>query len=213
MKRNRPLVCGVGKIDVDYPVALNSKAGGKWKVTWQCPFYTRWQHMLIRCYSESHQKAHPAYVGSSVDERWFSLTSFIEWAKDKYSEGLALDKDILIKGNKVYSPEACCFVPSYINNLLLIRQSKRGDCPLGVTRSGHRFQAFCRGAEKENLGRYATPEEAHSVWQSNKIDRMRGVLQRYKTEVFYDEAVYNALCLRITNLEEELSCKKETLSL
>lgn len=46
--------------------------------------------------------------------------------------GWALDKDILVKGNKIYSPETCCFVPQEINNLFTKRKSCRGTLPIGV---------------------------------------------------------------------------------
>lgn len=213
MNRTRPLVCGVGIIDTDHPVVVTSKIEGKWKTTWKCPFYTRWQQMMIRCYSNSHQLSHPAYVGCTVHEDWHSLSRFTEWAKSQYSEGLALDKDILVKDNTVYSPDTCCFVPQYINNLFLVRDRNRGDYPLGVSKSGKKYQAFCRGVGNGNLGRYDTPEEAHRKWQECKIGRIKEVLEKYKKEIFYNEVVYTAICGRITTLEEDLLCKKETLSL
>lgn len=43
-----------------------------------------------------------------------------------------LDKDILVAGNKIYSPETCLFVPNRINSLL-IRGVKTGPLPLGVS--------------------------------------------------------------------------------
>ena len=43
-----------------------------------------------------------------------------------------LDKDILCKGNKVYSSETCVFVPARINSIILNSQNRRGDLPVGV---------------------------------------------------------------------------------
>ena len=43
-----------------------------------------------------------------------------------------LDKDILFKGNKIYSSETCVFVPQSINMLFVKRDSKRGNLPIGV---------------------------------------------------------------------------------
>lgn len=216
MKRTKPLLYGVGKIDVEYPVALCTKVDGKWKTTWRCPIYKKWSQMLGRCYSESHQRTHPSYKGCTVDPCWFSLSEFSLWMNSFYWEGLSLDKDIILEMNKVYSPDTCCFVPPYINNLFLTRGKKRGDYPLGVSKSLKRYCAGCKsgnGAVTLHLGTYDTPEEAHRAWQQCKISRIKETIERYKSEVFYDERVYTALCLRIYRLEEDILCKKETLSL
>ena len=53
--------------------------------------------------------------------------------KDDNGRLYHLDKDILVKGNKVYSPETCCFVPQEINSLLVTSVRSRGDQPIGVS--------------------------------------------------------------------------------
>ena len=45
-------------------------------------------------------------------------------------EGKQLDKDIVIPGNKVYSPDACIFVDKRINNLMTSRNSRA--LPIGI---------------------------------------------------------------------------------
>ena len=46
---------------------------------------------------------------------------------------MELDKDILFKGNKIYSPSTCIYVPHRINSLFTKSDSARGDYPIGVT--------------------------------------------------------------------------------
>lgn len=92
--------------------------------------------MLTRCYNHKSLKKNPSYIGCSVCDEWLTYSNFKRWYEDPingYREGYHLDKDILVKGNKVYSPETCCFVPHSINCLLLTRQRKRGALPIGVT--------------------------------------------------------------------------------
>ena len=84
--------------------------------------YRLWNGMINRCYNEKSLMKYPSYAKCSVDERWKYLSAFKEWCNNQIGfeqEGWTLDKDILIKGNKVYSPETCCFVPAEINTLIL----------------------------------------------------------------------------------------------
>ena len=39
---------------------------------------------------------------------------------------MCLDKDILVKGNKIYSPNTCIFAPENINNLLQLIKENPG---------------------------------------------------------------------------------------
>jgi hypothetical protein len=56
-----------------------------------------------------------------------------------------LGKDILVKGNKIYSYETCVFVPQRINELFTKRQNERGDYPIGVSlhESQNRLRVRC----------------------------------------------------------------------
>ena len=77
--------------------------------------------MLGRCYNEYNLKRRPTYKGCEVCDEWLNFQNFAEWFDNNYytidNEAVCLDKDILIKGNKTYSPEACVFVPITINSL------------------------------------------------------------------------------------------------
>ena len=88
--------------------------------------------MIQRCYSDKLQERFPTYRGCSVCDGWLLLSNFKEWYDIHYRDGMSLDKDILIPGNKVYSPDTCRFVPGYINSLLTNAGAIRGDYPLGV---------------------------------------------------------------------------------
>jgi len=86
---------------------------------------------------------------------------------------LELDKDILFKGNKVYSPEICCFVPHVINTLFLNCKKNRGDLPLGVhfdkSKGKYRAEMSFMG-EQIKLGTFDTVETAFAKYKEYKGD-------------------------------------------
>ena len=122
-KQTKRLVYGYGINDLDEPIKVNGR---------HLKFYSTWRDMIRRCYSKKCQAKQPTYRGCLVCPDWLSLSNFKEWFNINYREGMELDKDILIQGNKVYCPEACSFVPRYINSLLCDSGAIRGDYPLGV---------------------------------------------------------------------------------
>lgn len=109
----KSLVYGVGINDVDYIIRIKKNK----KLIWSCPFYIKWKTMLERCYSLKYQKKNPTYIGCSVCPEWRYFSAFRLWMENQKWQGLQLDKDLLVKGNKVYSPNTCCFLPQAINSL------------------------------------------------------------------------------------------------
>ena len=123
-KKTQKLVCGIGVNDLTEPVKKNGR---------NLKFYDTWVHMLQRCYSEKCQTKKPTYRGCSACDEWLLLSNFKVWFDTNYRDGMSLDKDILIQGNKVYCPETCRFVPGYINSLMTDAGAIRGELPLGVS--------------------------------------------------------------------------------
>jgi len=78
-----------------------------------------WVRMIRRCYDK--QSCYSTYSNCSVCEDWLIFTNFASWYKEHYREGWQLDKDILSNGEKIYSPETCCFVPIEINSIFTSR--------------------------------------------------------------------------------------------
>ena len=120
-------VCGIGfNSGGNYETSLNKK---------QLKVYKLWAAMMNRCYNPIYLKQKPNYIGCAVCEEWHDFQNFAKWF---YSERFhifkyELDKDILIKGNKIYSPETCCLVPHSINMLITNSGSKSGDYPQGIS--------------------------------------------------------------------------------
>ena len=169
---SRKLVFGVGVNDSDYMV--KPKVNGK-KLT--CLYYERWHAMIGRCYSSKYQERQPSYKGCSVCDEWLLFSNFRSWMMSQDWQGLELDKDIKIKGNKIYSPDTCLFIPRSLNGLLCNSESKKGKYPQGVTLSKRvHFLARIRCEGKLTyLGSFKKPEEASQAYQkarANKIQQL-----------------------------------------
>ena len=79
-----------------------------------------WHNMYNRCYREDYLEKNPQYKGCSICDEWLNdREAFYNWVAENYyiidGEQIDLDKDILVKGNKVYSPDTCIFAPHVIN--------------------------------------------------------------------------------------------------
>ena len=99
--------------------------------------YNTWKHMLTRVYNKKYKEKHPTYENCTICEEWLNFQNFAKWYEENYYEvegqRMHLDKDILIKGNKMYSSETCVFVPQRINELFTKNNRIRGDYPIGIT--------------------------------------------------------------------------------
>lgn len=168
LRKKNKLVQGIGINDADY--ATQPKINGKQVM---CPYYFTWRNMLIRCYSEKWQEHNPTYKGCSVCPEWLSFMNFRKWMQKQDWQGKELDKDLLVKGNKVYSPSTCVFVDAMTNSFTNDHVRSRGDYPLGVCRDKCKgeFMAQCRNPftkRKEKLGYFTCPNEAHLAWKKRK---------------------------------------------
>jgi hypothetical protein len=154
---NKKLVYGIGYNDLT--IKGNEEA------------YSKWKDMLGRCYSLIYQSKQPTYIGCSVCDEWLTFSKFKEWFSANNRLGMQLDKDILIRGNKIYGPEYCRFVPRQINTLLLDRGAKRGVYKLGVSwdKGAQKFRAqINRGKGSEFIGYYNTELEAFNAYKIEK---------------------------------------------
>ena len=164
-----PSLYGVGIIGTKYPRSLNCKNIKEYEV-WKC--------ILRRCYDDKVKNRQPTYKGVSCCDEWLSYENFYEWLHsqpnfDKWYSGnrWAVDKDIFVKRNKVYSPETCCLVPQNVNCLFLKREAERGIYPIGVRYTYSGFLASCHNPftnRREELGYYSTPEKAFYAYKDYK---------------------------------------------
>ncbi len=152
----------------------------------------------MRCYDETIKKKHPTYKNCVICEEWLLYDNFKKWCNKNYyrinNERMQVDKDILIKRNKLYSPDTCCFVPDRINSLIIKSDSIRGKYPIGVSYIKN-TGLCCASMKKDNkniwLGEYATPEIAFNVYKTEKEKYIKEVADEYKDKI--PNEIYNAL--------------------
>lgn len=158
--------------------------------------YSAWMGVMNRCYNPTHLKRRPSYFGCKVHAKWHNFQNFANWFEENYREGYQLDKDIFIKGNKIYSPDTCCFVPQRINTLFIKSNSKRGFYPIGVNKHGKKFQSYCNNGEKQVfLGTFDTPEEAFEAYKIYKENLIVSIAKEYFEKDLISFDVYKALLL------------------
>jgi hypothetical protein len=154
--------------------------------------YRAWRNMIVRCYSPLYHEVKPAYIGCSVCEEWLNYQVFARWFEDNYIEGYSLDKDILFKGNKVYSPTTCCFVPKELNNLIISNTSSRGELPIGIVKHQGKYRArISIDNIYISLGMFDTIQEAFDAYKRAKESNIKRIADIYMYRI--SEPVYQAL--------------------
>lgn len=153
--------------------------------------YAIWHHMIRRCYANSSLKDRPTYNDVEVCDEWLNFQNFAKWFENNYyeieGEIMCLDKDILVKGNKIYSPDTCVFVPQSINSLFVKANKNRGNLPIGVTyfKRDCVYIAQCRleNNKTKNLGRFNSPEKAFYEYKKYKEKYIKDVAKEYKNKI------------------------------
>ena len=188
-----PSVYGVGITGAKYPIRVSGV---------QTKEYVLWCDMLRRCYSEPFKVKRPTYIGCEVSDNFKYYEYFYEWCHSQIGFGndgngnpFHLDKDLLIKGNKVYSESTCIFIPSEINLVLVKGTALRGKCLIGVCWSNTK-KAFVAKVKKnkgkqEYLGSFNTEIEAFNAYKQAKENYIKELANKWKGQI--DPRAYNAL--------------------
>lgn len=158
--------------------------------------YGLWVNMLNRCYSSEYHERVPTYIGCTVADEWLDFQVFAEWVFNyKYKgDNYQLDKDLLIEGNKIYSPETCCLVPVQLNTLLISATAARGEHPQGVYFNKPRGKYLSRlsvGGRSRHLGYFKCPQKAHQVYVVAKEAHVKHMADLWLGNI--DPKVYIAL--------------------
>ena len=184
-----PSVYGIGVVGTKYQAKINGVITKE---------YDLWHSMLERCYSDKYQKKQPTYEGCEVSDKFKSYEYFYEWCNKQIGFGVEdwqLDKDLLVKGNKVYSEDSCVFLPSEINLLLTKSTASRGRHLIGVCwhKQGKAFKAQVskNKGKREHLGYFKTELEAFNAYKQAKESFVKEQANKWKSQI--DERAYLAL--------------------
>lgn len=189
-----PSVYGMGCAGVTYPTSENHK---------QLKEYKTWHGVLQRCFDEKYKQRQPTYKNVVVCEDWLNYEKFYEWihSQENYEQwknnnDWHIDKDILVKRNKVYAPDKCCLIPRDVNILFTKRDNYRGDYPIGVSynKSNDGYSAMCSTKNgRARLGIYSTPEEAFYVYKHFKENLIKKIAKETYTKGEITKRCYEAL--------------------
>lgn len=149
--------------------------------------YSVWHGMIRRCYDEKFFVSHPTYSECYVCDEWLNFQNFASWWEVNYyevpHENVVLDKDIIYKGNRVYSPETCVFVPESINALFTKRQNCRGDLPIGCSINKNRIIVRCcdGNGNRAVVGRFpiGCELEAFNAYKLFKESVIKDIAENY----------------------------------
>ena len=187
--RYLPSVHGVGIVGTKYSITINGVHTKE---------YILWKTMLQRCYSDNSKKKSPTYEGCEVSSKFKSYEYFYEWRNKQIgfdNKDWQLDKDLLVKGNKVYSEDTCVFLPDEINKLLVKSDKKRGKHLIGVywCKKGKAFKAQVskNKGKSEYLGSFNTEVEAFNAYKQAKESFIKEQAEKWKGKI--DDRAYEAL--------------------
>jgi len=196
------LVCGIGYNSCEFKSYENKNMLKEYKL---------WTDMLLRC-TPKYWNKRPTYVGTTCSDNFKSYAYFYEWcnrqvgfnSRDGNGKRWHLDKDLLVKGNKVYSEDMCVFIPQEVNSLILNRKMGRGSFPVGVylDKRWNKYVSICciGKGDTKYLGSFDTSLEAFLVYKEAKESYIKQVAEQYKSQI--DPRAYKALLEYEVNIDD-----------
>lgn len=213
-----PTSYGVGIIGNKYPVSADCKPTKE---------YTIWQGILRRCYEEDFKIKNPTYKDVTCCKEWLLYENFYEWlhSQENFDKWLnsgkwewAVDKDILIKGNKVYSSETCCLVPHYVNQLFKKRYAEDDDLSVyinlqvSLSKIGDEFQIRYQNPftnQTEYFHSYEEVEQMHKTYKMQAFQEYKAnkesVIKQVANEEYFKGNITNECYKAMMNYKVEIT--------
>ena len=193
-----PSVYGVGIVGAKYPTKIDGVLAKE---------YALWAHMLQRCYCEKYHFKKPTYLECEVSENFKNYSFFYEWCQNQIgfdNKDWQLDKDLLIKGNKVYSENTCIFIPRELNQTLTKANLIRGEYPIGVCfdKVKNKFVVYVglNSPKRKYLGAFDTELDAFNTYKIAKENHIKDLANKWKGKI--DPRAYEALVKYEVNIDD-----------
>tara|TARA_R110000772_G_scaffold243191_1_gene355959 strand:+ start:108 stop:755 length:648 start_codon:yes stop_codon:yes gene_type:complete len=157
---------GVGINDSAYITQM--RVNGNYTI---CPYYRKWIDMLNRCYSKKFHLKNATYIGCTVCDEWLSFLSFKQWMSTQDWKGNDLDKDLLVQGNKIYSPGTCLFVSPRVNRIIGSKIKRKENIKKGasyIEKLGKFSSSYYLNGKSHYLGLFNSEDEAHEEYKKVK---------------------------------------------
>lgn len=169
---------------------------GKYKPKDNLKCYRTWENIIYRGDSKEYKSKYNTYENCIVCDEWHNYQNFADWFYKNYyeieEERMEIDKDILIKNNKIYSPNTCIFVPRRINSLLIKNDKTRGKYLIGVDFHNKKFRSRCMTLQGSiYLGHFDTELDAFTAYKNFKEKYIRQIANQYRNNI--PEKLYTAL--------------------
>lgn len=158
--------------------------------------YGVWSAMMDRCYGRTDKDTARVYGDCVVSDDWQNFQVFAEWCQTQqelHHKGYALDKDILLKNNRVYGPYFCAFVPAHINSAVTLEKhtNTTGYPGVWVNGSGGFTAEITTNGSVQSLGTFKSAVIAYTVYRAMKEAYVKTLATVYKDGI--SEKVFEAL--------------------
>lgn len=175
-KRRSKSIQNINGVINDYPTTMDD---GVLKI------YSVWKAIIARCFNDNIKEKKKCYKKARLCEEWHIFTNFLSWYLNNRVEGWHIDKDIIIKGNKVYSPDTCCFVPNEINSFFA--HNSRNIVPKGFS-TNKKHNKFISSISNKV---FDNESDAYKCFCLDKEIKAKRLAEKYKDNL--DIRVYNRL--------------------
>jgi hypothetical protein len=170
--------------------------------------YSVWRFILKRCYKNNNIDLRAkSYLNCTVSDEWLTFKNFCAWYEANYypigNEKMCVDKDILIKNNKIYSKETCLIVPNRINMLFAKCKGNRGNTVIGVSydkRSGKYRVSASDLINNKPKGLFDTEIEAFLAYKTCKEEYIKEIADQYKNKI--PSKLYNAMYMYQVDMDD-----------
>lgn len=161
---------------------------------WECHL---WSGMLQRCYASDYTRINPSYEDVFVEEFLHGYEDFYEFVNTKkgFKLGYEMDKDLLVRGCRVYARDTISFIPKIINVAIQGGKSKvKLELPVGVfyRKDTKKYRAISGEYGKlVHCGQFNNPEDAFFAYKKSKERYLKELANLYKDTIDLD--AYEAL--------------------